>query len=305
MSSEPVPPPAIASGTIRVELFNVFDIDSIGFGADLGGITSQRNFLRTNGVWSFAETQGVTGDWILRMGILPASSPPALSILDVAVPEGNTGTSPATFTVTLSSAASQQVTVHYATSNGTATAGSDYVATSGDLTFSIGQTVATFPVSINGDGRDEPDETFSVTLSNPVNATIDRGTGQGTITDDDPPGLRFYAVPPCRVADTRSGLPLGAGTERTLPVAGSCHIPSTARAVAVNLTVTQPTAPGFVTLFSAGGSLPSTSSINYRVGQTRANNGVFGLGTGGALIARCGQASGTTHFILDVYGYFE
>ena len=108
------------------------------------------------------------------------------------------------------------------------------------------------------------------------------------------------------MVDTRSGPPLGAGADRTLPVTGLCLVPATARAVAVNLTVTQPTAAGFVTVFPAGATLPTTSSINYKVGQTRANNGIFGLGTSGALVAYCGQVSGTTtHFILDVYGYFE
>jgi hypothetical protein len=306
MSSEPIPPPPITSGTVRVELYDVLGVIPIGFGADLGGIMPQRNFLRTFGVWSYAETQGVTGDWILRLGINPPSSQPALSILDVVVPEGSTGTSQAIFTVTLSPPnLLQQVTVHYATSDGTATAGSDYVATSGDLTFAIGQTVATFPVTINGDGTDEPNETLTVDLSNPVNAIIDRGTGTGTITDDDLPGFRFHTVPPCRVVDTRTGSPLGAGTDRTLTVAGLCLVPSTAKAVAVNLTVTQPTTAGHVTVFPAGGTLPTTSSINYSVGQTKANNGIFGLGTAGALVAHCGQVSGTTHFILDVYGYFE
>jgi hypothetical protein len=76
MSQEPVPPPAITSGTIRVEIFTVSILQPIGFGADTNGITSQRNFLRMAGTWSFAETLGVTGDWILRVGIRTGTSPP-------------------------------------------------------------------------------------------------------------------------------------------------------------------------------------------------------------------------------------
>ena len=119
------------------------------------------------------------------------------------------------------------------------------------------------------------------------------------------PGFGFHAIPPCRVVDTRSGPPLSAGADRTLPVTGVCLVPATATAVAGNLTVTQPTAAGFLTLFPAGTTLPTTSTINYSVGRTRANNGIFGLGFGGALVVHSGQASGTTHLLLDVYGYFE
>jgi hypothetical protein len=73
----------------------------------------------------------------------------------------------------------------------------------------------------------------------------------------------------------------------------------------VNITVTQPTAPGHITLYPAGGSLPLASTLNYRADQTRANNAIVGLGAGGGLVVFCGQTTGTTHFIIDVSGYFE
>ena len=92
------------------------------------------------------------------------ATPPALSINDVTVSEGNAGTSTGTFTVTLSAAAASAVTVNYATADGTATAGSDYVASSGTLTFSAGQTTKTIAVTINGDATVESDETFVVNL---------------------------------------------------------------------------------------------------------------------------------------------
>jgi hypothetical protein len=89
------------------------------------------------------------------------------------------------FTVTLSKTSSKTITVNYKTQNGTATAGSDYVAKSGTLTFSSGTTKLTIGVSIDGDKVIEPNETFKVVLSSAVNATIIKATGTGTILNDD------------------------------------------------------------------------------------------------------------------------
>jgi len=108
-----------------------------------------------------------------------------LSINDVSVAEGNSGSAPATFTVTLSSPSGQTVTVSYATGNGTATTPFDYTAVSGTLTFAPGETSKPISVPINGDTRFEGDETFFVNLTNPNNATISDPQGQGTITNDD------------------------------------------------------------------------------------------------------------------------
>jgi len=105
----------------------------------------------------------------------------------VTVTEGNSGTTNAVFTVTLSAASASTVTVNYATANGTATAGSDYVAQNNTLTFTAGQTSRTITVVVTGDTTVEPNETFLVNLSNPVGATIADAQGQGTITNDDPP----------------------------------------------------------------------------------------------------------------------
>jgi hypothetical protein len=79
----------------------------------------------------------------------------------------------------------------------------------------------------------------------------------------------------------------------------------TARAISVNLTVTQPTALGFLTLFPGGGTPPATSTINYSAGQTRANNATVLLGAAGDLSVFCGQFGGTAQMIVDVNGYFE
>jgi len=127
---------------------------------------------------------------ILADGYLltPIPDPPTLRITDApAVTEGNTGTRPATFTVTLSAASTQTVTVAYATSDGGgATAGRDYQATSGTLTFAPGETRKTISVQVIGDRTPESNETFVVNLSNPTNAIIAGSQGIGTIADDEP-----------------------------------------------------------------------------------------------------------------------
>lgn len=110
---------------------------------------------------------------------------PSLSINDVSRAEGNAGTTAFIFNVTLTPVSASTVTVNYATINGTATAPSDYTATSGTLTFTPGQTTQTVTVQVNGDTTVEPDETFFVSLSNPVSAMIARAQGVGIIFNDD------------------------------------------------------------------------------------------------------------------------
>jgi hypothetical protein len=125
------------------------------------------------------------------------------------------------------------------------------------------------------------------------------------------PSMDLFALAPCRVIDTRNaagdlgGPALNAAADRTFTLVGPCDIPPTARAVAVNIAVTAPTKAGYLQLYPAGTAPPSTSSINYSAGQTRGNNAVVTLNTSGAVTVHCVQASGTTHFILDVTGYFK
>ena len=112
---------------------------------------------------------------------------PSLSIADLTTAETNSGTKSNTFTVTLSAASGREVKVDFATSNGTATAPTDYTATAGTLTFAAGETSKPITVVTRGDTVDETNETFTVTLSDPVNATIADASATGTITDDDEP----------------------------------------------------------------------------------------------------------------------
>ena len=122
---------------------------------------------------------------VIQLGFNPTEPVPQISIGDAIVTEGNSGTTPATVTATLGSASSRTVSVSYATMDGTAMAGSDYMPRSGTLTFPPGATTASFTVPVVGDTVDEANEAFLVVLSSPVNATLSRATGQVTILDDD------------------------------------------------------------------------------------------------------------------------
>jgi hypothetical protein len=119
---------------------------------------------------------------------------PNVSIANISLSEGNSGTTTFAFTVNLSSAASQAVSVNYATANGTAVAGEDYTAASGILTFAAGETSKLIAVSVNGDAVIEPDEAFTVNLSNAVNASISAGAGTGTIQNDDAGGSLQFSL---------------------------------------------------------------------------------------------------------------
>ncbi len=126
-----------------------------------------------------------------------------------------------------------------------------------------------------------------------------------------PPGA-FVAIQPCRLADTRGngftgpfGPPaLVALTPRVFPVAGYCGIPSTALAVSANLSVTQPVAGGWVSIWPEGAAQPSplVAAITYALGQTISNAVVAPLGTNGGitLYSKVG-----THVIIDVNGYYR
>lgn len=123
-----------------------------------------------------------------------AQQTPSITVHDVVVTEGNAGTTQATFSVTLSGAASQTVTCNFATADGTATAGSDYVATSGALSFAPGEVEKSVVVLVNGDTVDETQETFFLDISNVQNATVNQSRGTGFIVDDDGPTISINDV---------------------------------------------------------------------------------------------------------------
>jgi hypothetical protein len=117
-----------------------------------------------------------------------SNTPPTITIDDISVTEGNSGTTAANFTVSLSHAFSQPVTVRFRTSDNTAHAGSDYIPAGGgnqSLTIAPLGISATLGVQVKGDRRVEPNETFSMNLRNAVNGTIGDPIGVCTILNDD------------------------------------------------------------------------------------------------------------------------
>src|SRR5205085_2010280 len=130
-------------------------------------------------------------------GTIQNDDSPVLSINDVSMAEGNTGTTTFTFTVTSTLAApAGGITFDIATADGTAqdhnpvSEDNDYVAHSlTSQTIPVGQTTYTFDVTVNGDKLVEPDETFFVNVTNATNASIGDGVGQGTIQNDDTQNL--------------------------------------------------------------------------------------------------------------------
>jgi hypothetical protein len=127
-----------------------------------------------------------------------------------------------------------------------------------------------------------------------------------------PAGASYYTLTPCRLVDTRNtigpygGPALSAG-ERTFNLAGRCGIPTTAQALAVNLTIVAPAQGGDLRAFAAGSAAPLASALNFGAGQTRTNNAILPVttdGTGG-LTVHLDMGPGTAQLIADVVGYFQ
>jgi hypothetical protein len=139
---------------------------------------------------------------------LPSANP-VISISDVSHAEGDSGQTAFVFTVTLSKASSKQVSVDFATADGTATAGEDYagqpggkdyISQAGRLTFAPGETAKTITVLVNGDTDIEGNGQFAVNLSGASGAKIADAQGVGTILNDD--------VYPGTYPDPYTGVPI-------------------------------------------------------------------------------------------------
>ncbi|HEX5496738.1 MAG TPA: Calx-beta domain-containing protein [Mycobacteriales bacterium] len=136
---------------------------------------------------------------------------PGLSVSDVTVTEPDSGSAPATFTVSMSQASTATVTAHYATADGTTNGAADYGPISGTVTFAPGETSKTLTVAVEGDMIDESDETFAMNLSDGVGAAITRD-GTATILDQDRNGLFSCRASVLNVNGTESVIANAAGS---------------------------------------------------------------------------------------------
>jgi uncharacterized membrane protein YciS (DUF1049 family) len=227
--------------------------------------------------------------------------PAKLSVGDATLVEGNAGTQYALVRVTLDAPSNKTVTVNYATANGTATAGSDYAAVSGKLTFAAGETARTVAVPVFGDRAFEPDETFVVNLSGAKGARIADGQGVVRIIDDEPrlsvgdaAGTVVYA------ADGTT-----AGTTLTFTVSLATAYD---QAVTVNYATADGTATAGVDYLAAAGTLTfapgeTTKTVTIQVlGNDAGVTETFYVNLGGASANAQivdGQGVGSIHYYFE------
>ncbi len=265
-----------------------------------------------NAFTEFSEANNVSG----AMAITVASTAPplpSLSIDDVTVTEGNAGTVDAVFTVTLSAASTQTVTVNYATANGTATAGSDYTAIgSTPLVFTAGELSKTVTVTVSGDTDAEPDETFFVDLSGAVNANIGDSRGVGTITNDDAAPLPSLSINDVTVTEGNSGT-VNATFTVTLSAASTQEV--TVNYATANGTATggsDYTAIGSTPLVFTAGEISQTITVTVSGDTDVEEDETFFVDLSGAVNATIGDSQGVgtisnddaSGFIgADAFGY--
>ncbi|HOB50133.1 MAG TPA: cellulase family glycosylhydrolase [Mycobacterium sp.] len=176
----------IWNGQITSRTGNHYVISNMSYNGQVAaGQTTTFGYQASPGAPGSAPTNITVNGVPVGTATPPVVTPPSVSIADVSVSEGNSGTTNANFTVTLSKTATDPVTVGYSTANGTATAGTDFTARSGTLTFAPGVTAQTVTVAVTGDTAVESDETFTVALANPSGATLSRATATATIKNDD------------------------------------------------------------------------------------------------------------------------
>ena len=255
---------------------------------------------------------GVTGAVVGRDTaagtILDDDEASVVSLGDVTVREGDPGRpGVARVPLTLDKPAGQTVTLTYLVVPGTAVAGQDFVAPAGPLIIGPGQTTASVDVPLVADMAPEGDEQFRVELLSASGAQI--GTAGGTVNvEDDDGAADFYTLAPCRLVDSRlTSPPMRANGSLTFGVGGVCGVPSTAKAVVLNVTAVDPSATGHFRISPTGTPFPQTSVLNFRAGRTQAAGPIIvTLGLNDAATLHCVMsAAGAAHAVVDVFGYFE
>ena len=174
-----------------------YNYGALNFDGGLANELWNGNFYALQQEWSNATTACSQG--------APVSGQPTVSVGDVSIAEGNSGTTTLSVPLTLSATSASNVSVTFTTANATATAPSDYVAKTNTRTFAPGQTTLALLITINGDTVVEPNETFNINLSNPVGATIAKGVGVETITNDDAVAGPTFSIGDVSILEGNSG----------------------------------------------------------------------------------------------------
>jgi hypothetical protein len=203
-------------------------------------------------------------------------------------------------------AAGRALTLTYGAASGTAVEGQDFATPSGSLVLGPDQTSATIDVELVADLEPESDETFTVTLASADGAAIGVAVGTVTVEDDDGP-TDYYTVTPCRLVDSRlTAPPLRPNGALVFGAGGICDVPRTAKAVVLNVTAVSPSGTGHFRLGPTGTPRPPTSVLNFVAGVTRGVGPVISmLGLNDALTLYAVMGGGSTHAVVDVFGYFE
>ncbi|MDP1748666.1 MAG: Calx-beta domain-containing protein [Reyranella sp.] len=228
-----------------------------------GGKTTAFGFQATPGSTGTAASGfAINGT---AVGQDPVPTPPGLSVADATVVEGSSDSHDLAFTVTLSAAATSPVTVAYATANGTATAGSDYAALAGTLTFAAGETSKVVHVQVSGDTAVEANETLKLNLSSPNGATIVRGAATGTITNDDMAPAPTLAIGDATFAEGSAAAPGHATFTVSLSAASTTPV-----------TVHYATADGTAT--AGSDYVAQSGTLTFAVGETQKTIQVTAIG---------------------------
>lgn len=279
--------------------------------------------LTSNNVFGGSpNTKALTGVSVVNSTTITATTPSATNtgLVDVVVMNADQQTATLRSGYTYSAAAAPP-TVTAVSPNSGSTAGGTSVTITGTgfvatPTVTFGGTVAT-RTFVNSTTLTATAPAHAAGLVNVVVTNPDAQSG--TLTNGfaylpPPSTTRYFAITPCRLFDTRNATgpdaaapALVAGATRTFDVSGRCGVPETAVSLAVNVTVTGPGAAGELRIFPGNGISPNppASAIFYAPGKTRANNAVLRLATDGTATYKVQNVSAaSTHFILDVSGYF-
>jgi len=185
-------------------------IDSATVDVPVQGDTAEEadetfSLVLRNPVGATLETAEAQAEIVDDDGAAGPGGGPELSIEDGRVAEGDSGRRSVTLVVVLSAPATKPVTVDYATADGRATAGEDYQERSGKLRFAPGVTSRSIELTVFGDGTEEGDEDFAVTLADPVGAALARANGNALILDDDERGAVTLTAAGPRELHVRAG----------------------------------------------------------------------------------------------------